>query len=121
MRAEILVQQGVNPGSPQFHLALDSARQAVRRRPEMTLARNLLGTLCLSEGDFQAAAEESRQVLKINPGDETALYHLILALRRAGYEAELPGLLKRLAQLHEAANKAAGPPIPADEPVAPPR
>jgi|CZKR01.1.fsa_nt_gi tetratricopeptide (TPR) repeat protein len=115
MRAEILVQQGVKPGSPQFHLALQSARQAVSRQPQMILARNLLGTLYMSKGDFQAAAEESRQVLKIDPGNESALYHLILALRRQGDEGELPALLKRLAQLHEAANKAAGPRIPAGE------
>jgi tetratricopeptide (TPR) repeat protein len=105
----------VKPGSPQFHLALQSARQAVSRQPQMILARNLLGTLYMSKEDFQAAAEESRQVLKIDPGNESALYHLILALRRQGNQGELPALLKRLAQLHEAANKAAGPRIPAGE------
>jgi tetratricopeptide (TPR) repeat protein len=115
MRAEILVQQGVKPGSPQFHLALQSARQAVSRQPQMLLARNLLSILYMSNGDFKASAEESRQVLKIDPDNESALYHLILAFRRQGDEAELPGLLKRLAQLHEAANKAAGLRVPAEE------
>lgn len=115
MRAEIMVQQGVKPGSPQFRLALQSAREAVRRQPQMLLARNLLGMLYMSNGEFKAAADESRQVLKIDPDNESALYHLILALRRQGDEAELPALLKRLAQLHEAANKEAGPRVPADQ------
>ena len=36
-----------------------------------------------------------------DPKDQTALYHLIQALRKTGDKAEIPDLLKRLAQLRK--------------------
>jgi hypothetical protein len=61
--------------------------------------------LYLSAGQFGAAAEQARQILKEDPGNESALYHLIVSLRREGNTEELPDLLKRMAQLRQAANK----------------
>jgi hypothetical protein len=40
-----------------------------------------------------------------DPKDQTALYHLILALRKADNKSELPGLLKRLAQARQEATR----------------
>jgi tetratricopeptide (TPR) repeat protein len=106
-RAEILVQKGVEPGSREFRLALDSARKAVELQPHMVLARNILVTLYMSAGQYDAAVEQSRKILDQDPNNESALYHLVIALRRQGNTQELPELLKRLAQLHRAANKSA--------------
>ncbi len=104
-RSEILVQKGVQPGTHDFQVALDSARKAVTLNPKLALARNILGTLYLSAGRFQAAAEQARLVLKADPDNESAIYHLILALRREDESPELPGLLQRLAKLRQKANK----------------
>ena len=104
-RAEMLVQKGAEPGSADFQLALESARKAVTLQPRILAARNILCSLYLSAGQFGAAAEQARQILKEDPGNESALYHLIVSLRREGNTEELPDLLKRMAQLRQAANK----------------
>ena len=106
-RADILVQKGVNPGTREFQLALESARQAIALQPRLVLARDILGGLYLQAGQYRPSIEQSRQALEYDPKDQSALYHLIIALRKTGGSNELPELLNRLAQLrHEAAKEA---------------
>jgi hypothetical protein len=49
--------------------------------------------------------DESKQALRYDPKDQVALYHLIVGLRKTGRKAELPDLLKRLAELRQEATK----------------
>ena len=59
----------------------------------------------MQTGQYQEATEQCRQALRIDPKDQTALYHLIQALRKTGDKKEIPELLQRLAQLREQATK----------------
>ena len=43
--------------------------------------------------------------LQYDPKDQTALYHLILVLRKTGNKAEIPDLMKRLATARQEATK----------------
>ena len=104
-RADILVQKGVEPGTREFRLALESAHRAVALQPRLVLARDILGSLYLQEGQYQSSIEQSRRTLEYDPKDQSALYHLIIALRKLGGSKELPDLLKRLAQLRQEATK----------------
>jgi tetratricopeptide (TPR) repeat protein len=99
LRAEILTQRGADPGSPEFREAMDSAKKAVSLRPSLASARDVLAKLYLQAGQNSAAIEQSRKALDGDPKDQTALYHLIQALRKSGRTPEIPGLLKRLADL----------------------
>jgi tetratricopeptide (TPR) repeat protein len=99
LQADILAQKGTEPGSPQFEAGMASAKKAVALQPTMAAARDVLAKLYLQEGHAQAAIEESRKALDSDPKDQTALYRLIQALRRTGENNEIPGLLKRLADL----------------------
>lgn len=101
LRADFLSQQGVEPGTPEFQLALRSARQAVSLRPGLSGARTVLAKLYLQAGNYPAAVEQCRKALAQDPKDQTALYHLIQGLRKTGDQAEIPDLLKRLAQLRK--------------------
>lgn len=103
--AEVLVKKGVTPGSAGFDEALRAAAKAVELKPDLLLAHNVLARLYLENGQAAKAAEQSRIVYQANPADQTALYHLILALRKAGPSPELPDLLKQLAQLKERSRK----------------
>ena len=47
--------------------------------------------------------EQCRKALEQDPKDQTALYHLIQALRKTGDKREIPDLLKRLALLRKQA------------------
>jgi tetratricopeptide (TPR) repeat protein len=101
LQADILSQIGGDPGSPDFQKALQSGRKAVALQPTLGPARGVLAKLYLQAGQYSAAIEQSRRALEIDPKDQTALYHLIQALRRSGNQQEIPDLLKRLAALRE--------------------
>ncbi|HWX94909.1 MAG TPA: tetratricopeptide repeat protein [Terriglobales bacterium] len=102
LQADILSEKGVDPGTPDFQRALRSAKKAVALRPSMAPAHDTLAKLYLLAGDNPAAAEQSRKALAHDPKDQTAVYHLIQALRKTGQKAEIPDLLKRLAELRAA-------------------
>jgi tetratricopeptide (TPR) repeat protein len=101
LRADFLSQEGAEPGSPEFQLAIRSATRAVSLRPGLSGARTVLAKLDLQAGRYQEAVEQCRKALEQDPKDETALYHLIQGLRKTGDKAEIPDLLKRLAQLRK--------------------
>ena len=105
LQADILAQKGANPGSPEFEAALRSAKKAVSLQPDLAAAHDVLAKLYLQAGRNQAAAEQCRKALDSDPKDQTALYHLIQALRKTGEKGELPGLLKRLADLRAEATR----------------
>ncbi len=105
VQADILAQQGADPGTPQFETALASAKKAVSLRPSLAAARGVLAKLYLQSGQNQAAIEQCRKALASDPKDQTTLYRLIQALRKTGNKAEIPDLLKRLALVREEAAK----------------
>jgi tetratricopeptide (TPR) repeat protein len=99
LQAQILTQRGPDPGSAEFKQAMASAKQAISLRPSLAAARDVLAKLYLQAGENEAAVEQSRKALNSDPKDQTALYHLIQALRKSGRTEDLPDLLKRLAAL----------------------
>jgi len=101
LRADFLSQKGVEPGTAEFKLAMQSARQAVSLRPGLSGARTVLAKLYLQAGSYREAAEQCKKALDQDPKDQTALYHLIQALRKTGDQRDLPPLLQRLAQLRK--------------------
>jgi tetratricopeptide (TPR) repeat protein len=103
LRADILAQEGPEPSSAEFQTAMRSATQAVRLRPTLGPARGVLAKLFLQNGQFAEAAEQCRKALEIDPKDQTAVYHLIQALRKTDRRSEIPELLKRLAALRQQA------------------
>ena len=68
----------------------------------------MLAKLYLQAGENKAAVEQSRKALVSDPKDQTALYHLIQALRKSGKTEEIPNLLKQLAELRMASTKEEG-------------
>jgi tetratricopeptide (TPR) repeat protein len=99
LQAEILTGRGPDPGSAEFRAAMNSARKAISLRPSLGVARDVLAKLYLQAGQSEPAIEQSRKALSIDPKDQTAVYHLIQALRKSGRTDDVPELLKRLAEL----------------------
>jgi len=99
LQADVLTQKGVDPGSPDFATALNSAKRAVTLQPSLGAARDVLAKLYLQSGQNRLAIEQCRKALDIDSKDQTAVYHLIQGLRKTGATAEIPSLLKRLAEL----------------------
>jgi tetratricopeptide (TPR) repeat protein len=105
LQADILTQKGPETGSPQFRQAVESAKKAIALQPSLFSARDVLAKLYLQSGENQAAIEQCRKALQSDPKDQSALYHLIQALRKSGQTEGLPDLLKQLAQLREQSTK----------------
>lgn len=101
VQADVLVQKGAEPGTPEFRTAVESARKAVTLRPSLAPAHAVLAKLYMDSGQNQLAVEQCRKALAIDPKDQTSLYRLIQGLRKTGKTAEIPDLLKRLAQLRQ--------------------
>ena len=97
--AETLAKKGANPGTPQFLEAVKSAERAIQLKPNFPVARDVLSRLYLQENNIDKGIEQSRLAYEEDPSDQTALYHLIRALRKGPQTDELPKLVKRLAEL----------------------
>ena len=99
LKAEILVQKGALPGSPEFKEAIVAATRATELNPDFFLPRDVLGNLYLKSGQLNLAIGQCRLALQGNPSDQEALYHLIQALRQSGTgsKTEMTELVKRLA------------------------
>jgi len=96
--AELLIRKGVQPGTPSFERAKTSAQRAVRSKPDLAAAQDVLTQLYLRGGDTALAEKTARLALASDHDDQTALYNLIVCLRKRGDKAELPQLVQRLAE-----------------------
>jgi tetratricopeptide (TPR) repeat protein len=105
LQADFLSQKGAEPGTPQFRLAMRSAKQAVSLQPGLSSARTVLAKLYLQAGNPQQAVDQCRKALDRDPHDQTALYRLIQGLRKTGNASEIPDLLKQLASLRKESAK----------------
>ena len=105
LQAAILSQKSPEPGSAEFQQAVQSAKKAILLQPSLSAAHNVLGKLYLQSGQNALAIKECRAALQGNPADQTALYHLIVALRKTNDQREIPDLLKRLAKARQDATR----------------
>jgi tetratricopeptide (TPR) repeat protein len=97
--AEALASEGKPEGSPDYSEEVRAATTAVRLDPALVEARDLLSAAYYGAGHLEKAIDESRAALAVNPNDEAALYHLMLALRRTGHDDEARSLVQQLVQL----------------------
>ncbi len=104
--AEALSQQSPPEGSPDYVEEISAAKLAYQLDPSMVAAHDLLATIYLQAGHPDLALEQSRAALKSDPGDQQALYHSILALRRTGDKNQIASLLKQLAAARTATQAA---------------
>jgi tetratricopeptide (TPR) repeat protein len=106
VQADILAQRDPDPGTPEFQTAMSSATKAVTLNPALGPAHTVLAKLYLMADQYPDAAAECRKALETDPADQTALYHLIRALRKTDQKGQIPDLLKQLALLRQqAANR----------------
>jgi tetratricopeptide (TPR) repeat protein len=105
LQAAIVAQKAPAPDTSEFRQAVQSAKKAVALQPSLFVARDVLAKLYLQSGQTALAVQECRRALHDDPNDQTALYHLVLALRKTNDRAEIPELLKRLAKARQDAAK----------------
>lgn len=77
--------------------AIGAAEKSVAIEPNYAPARDLLALLWLRVQQPQKALEQAQAALKIQPDDDVALYHEIMARRRLGQNGQVKTLVKQLA------------------------
>jgi tetratricopeptide (TPR) repeat protein len=96
--------EGKPAGSPENNEEVEAAARAVKLDPNLVAARDLLSSHYLEYGQVELAIEQSRAALALDPNDQQAVFHLVLALRKTDRKGEVPALLKRLVELRANAN-----------------
>ena len=79
--------------------AIQAAEKSVAIEPGYAPARDLLALLWLRVQQPQKALEQAQAALKIQPDDDVALYHEIMARRRLGQTEQVQALVKQLAAM----------------------
>lgn len=100
--AKLLSNEGSDADSKASEEAIQSALLAVTLKPDLTEARDLLASMYSRSGQYDHAIDQCRLALQSNPSDETAIYHLIVALRHSGQAEqrnEIQALVKQLSEL----------------------
>ena len=101
LQAAVISQKSPEPGSAEFVQGMDSAKRSVALNPSLTAAHNVLAKFYLDSAQTELAIRECRLALAQSPEDQTALYRLVLALRKSKDQSEIPDLLKRLAKARQ--------------------
>lgn len=100
--AKLLWSEGNGSDSDASAEALHHALLAVRYKPDMTEAHDLLANIYSAAGHYDLAIEQCHLALQLDPADQTAIYHLIVALRHSGEHGdEIAALVKRLSALQQ--------------------
>lgn len=103
--AKLLEKEGTDQDSPVSQEAISSAMIAVKLKPDLVEARDLLASFYIGSGQYRQAIEQCRLALQYDPTDQTAMYHLIMALRHSGQSGQrdqIQTLVKRLSELQQA-------------------
>jgi len=108
LQAAVISQKSPEPGSAEFVQGMTSAKKAVTLQPSLTAAHNVLAKFYLDSGQSALAVKECRLALEHSPEDQTALYRLVLSLRKSNDQSEIPDLLKRLAKARQDATREEG-------------
>jgi tetratricopeptide (TPR) repeat protein len=88
--------------------AISSALTAVKIKPDFVEARDLLASMYFASGQYRLAIEQSQLALHYAPTDQSAMYHLIMALRHSGQSGErdkIQALVKRLSESQQASRQ----------------
>jgi tetratricopeptide (TPR) repeat protein len=108
LKAAFISQKSPAADSAEFQQGVSAAKRAVTLQPSLGVAHNVLAKYYLDSGQNALAAKECRLALEQNPDDQTALYHLVIALRKTNDQSEIPDLLKRLATARQKATRDEG-------------
>lgn len=100
--AEALSEAAPVPGTPTFVEEMTAAKRAVALDPTRLESRDLLAALYLRLNETDLAVQQSQAALRVDPNDESAIYHEILALRKGDRKSEVPALVQRMMKIREA-------------------
>jgi tetratricopeptide (TPR) repeat protein len=103
--AKLLMNSGSRAGATAIEEARQSALLAVQLKPDLVAARDILAAIYLRSDQYNLTIEQCSLALKYAPSDQSALYHLIIAMRRSGSGNDVAALVKRLSETLQTASQ----------------
>lgn len=97
--AEAIMEEGKVQGSAEYREEVTAAERAAKLEPRLVAAHDLLASIYLQNGRTALAIRESQAALAVDPTDQQAVYHMILALRKTNQPDQIRTLVKRLIAL----------------------
>jgi tetratricopeptide (TPR) repeat protein len=98
--ARLLLQDGAQPGTPNFTEATRMTERAVKLAPANAVARDQLAKIYFDMGNAAGAAEQCRAALAIDAADGVALYRLMRSLRATGDATGAQAIGQQIAAQH---------------------
>lgn len=99
--ARVLLERGAKPNSPVYAEAERSAEKAVKLKPNLVQARDLLAKIYQETGRPANAVVQCRAALAIDPDDGQALYRLMRSLRATGNTDEAQQVARKVTEQHD--------------------
>jgi tetratricopeptide (TPR) repeat protein len=99
--AEALSEQNKTSEKPDYTEEIAAAQRAVSLDPMRLDAHDLLASIYLQSDQTDLSLAQSEESLRIDPKDEQAIFHLMIALRKSGRKAEVAELVQRLVKVRE--------------------
>lgn len=99
--AEALSEQNKTSEKPDYTEEIAAAKRAVSLDPMRLDAHDLLASIYLQSDQTDLSIAQSEESLRIDPKDEQAIFHLMIALRKSGRKAEVAELVQRLVKVRQ--------------------
>jgi tetratricopeptide (TPR) repeat protein len=96
---EALDRNGTTPGSAEQREAITALQRSVRLNPEISQSRELLGKLLSREGRLDEAAQQLEAAIRLEPGNEAAIYQLAQVYSKKGDTARSKPLFAKVSQM----------------------
>jgi predicted Zn-dependent protease len=96
---QYLYAEALSEGEPEeasLVQAIAAAKRALELEPAYQPARDLLCVLLMRHADYQGVVDASREAIRRDPFDETAIYQALLAQRKLKHTEQVEALVQQL-------------------------
>jgi tetratricopeptide (TPR) repeat protein len=96
---EALNRSGTTPGSAEHKEAIGALRRSVQLNPDISQSHELLGKLLAREGRLDEAASQLETAIKLEPGNEAAIYQLAQVYSKKGDAVRAKPLFAKVSKI----------------------
>jgi tetratricopeptide (TPR) repeat protein len=96
---EALNRNGTTQGSPEQKEAIAALQRSVQLDPDISQSRELLGKLLYREGRLDEAASQLELAIRLDPGNEAAIYQLAQVYSKKGDTVRAKPLFAKVSKM----------------------
>jgi len=96
---EALNRNGTTPGSPEQKEAIAALQRSIQLNPDISQSHELLGKLLYREDRLDQAAGELELAIRLEPGNEAAIYQLAQVYKKQGNAVQAKELFSKVSKM----------------------